>query len=79
MRIPPFGETNFSSVKEIIFQESRTSLIGCSDARNAGKHPGQRLDGRPDARHGSRELWGYLLGGAQRAGEVALDRDVDRP
>jgi hypothetical protein len=61
MRIPPFEEPNFSSVKAIIFQESRTSLIDYSDARNAGKHPGQRLDGRLDARHGSRELWSYLL------------------
>jgi hypothetical protein len=56
MRIPLFEEPNFSSVKAIIFQESRSSFIGCSDARNAGKRPGQRLDGRPDARHGSREL-----------------------
>jgi hypothetical protein len=61
MRIPPFRNTNFSSAKTIIFQESRTSLIGCSGARNAGKRPGQCLDGRPDAYHDSCELWGYLL------------------
>jgi hypothetical protein len=63
MRIPPFRDTNFSSAKTIIFQESRASLIGYSGARNAGKSPGQRLDGRPDAHHDSRELWGYLLYG----------------
>jgi hypothetical protein len=61
MRIPPFRNTNFPSAKTIIFQESRTSFIDCSGTRNAGKRPGQRLDGRPDAHHDSRELWGYLL------------------
>jgi hypothetical protein len=61
MRIPPFRNANVSSAKTIIFQESRTSLIGCSGDRDAGKRPGQRLDGRPDALHDSRELWGYLL------------------
>ena len=61
MRIPLFRNTNLTSAKTIIFQESQTALIGCSGARNAGKRPGQRLDGRPDAHHDSRELWGYLL------------------
>jgi hypothetical protein len=57
------GMRPFPSAKAGTVQESRTSLIGSSGARNTGKRPGQRRDGRPDAHHDSRELGGYLLFG----------------
>jgi hypothetical protein len=58
MRIPPFRNSIVSISKMVIVQESRISLIGDSGARNAGKRPGQRCDGRLDAHHDSRELTG---------------------
>ncbi|HEY6423513.1 MAG TPA: hypothetical protein VIY28_09770, partial [Pseudonocardiaceae bacterium] len=58
MRIPPFRNAIVSISKMVIVQESRISLISGSGARNAGKRPGQRRDGRLDARHDSRELTG---------------------
>lgn len=65
MRIPPFRNVTVSSSTTRIAQESRTSLVGDSGARNASKRPGQRRGGRPDAHHDSRELTGCRTGEGQ--------------